>query len=173
MLQRTSASPHFNRWIPRRAISLEVTLTAPNAEPITEYVAQFAHATRFEDIPADVLRLAKKTLLDCMGLALAGAQSEGSAIVRRHIEEMGCANGTATVFGTRLRVPPRFAALANGNSMHSDDFDDTYHPSRIHPSAAVISALLADTGREDRSGRDILTAYNVGVEVSCKVSQAI
>lgn len=141
--------------------------------PITEYVAQFACAVRFEDIPADVLRLAKKTLLDCMGLALAGAQSEGSAILRRHIEEMGCANGAATLFGTNLRVPARFAALANGNAMHADDFDDSYHPSRIHPSAAVVAALFADAERQDRSGRDVLSAYNVGVEVSCKVSQAI
>ena len=44
-------------------------------ESITEYVAQFACATRFEDIPADVLGLAKRMLLDCIGLALAGAQS--------------------------------------------------------------------------------------------------
>ena len=106
-------------------------------ESISEYVAQFVCAKRFEDIPANVLRLAKKQLLDCMGLALAGAQSVGSAIVRRHIEEMGCANGAATVFGTNLCVPARFAALANGNAMHADDFDDSYHPSRIHPSAAM------------------------------------
>lgn len=148
-------------------------MTATTDAPITQYVAQFSQATRFEDIPPDVLRLAKKTILDCVGLALAGAQSDGSIIVRRHLEEMGCASGPATVFGTAMRAPPRFAALANGNAMHADDFDDTYHPSRIHPSAPVVAALFADAGHADCTGRDILTAYNVGVEVSCKVSQAI
>lgn len=146
-------------------------VTAP--EPITEYVAQFVHSTRHDDIPAHVAQLGKKAILDCLGLALAGAKAEGSAILRRHIEEMGCANGAATVFGASLRAPSRFAALANGNAMHSDDYDDTYHPSRIHPSAAVTAALFADAEALNRSGRDVLTAFNVGVEVSCKISEAI
>jgi 2-methylcitrate dehydratase PrpD len=83
---------------------------------------------RVENIPAEVLRLAKKTLLDCMGLALAGAQSQGSVIVRRHIKEMGRTSGGATVFGTNLSLPAPWAALANGAAMHADDFDDSYHP---------------------------------------------
>lgn len=141
--------------------------------PITDEVAQFVHSTRYDDVPTHVVQLGKKAILDCLGLALAGAKAQGSAILRRHIEEMGCANGAATVFGTRLRAPSRFAALANGNAMHSDDFDDTYHPSRIHPSAAVAAALLADAEVLNRSGREVLTAFNVGVEVSCKISEAI
>jgi 2-methylcitrate dehydratase PrpD len=140
---------------------------------ITECVAQFVHATRFDDIPARVVQLGKKAILDCLGLALAGAQAEGSAILRRHIGEMGCTNGATTIFGTNLRAPSRFAALANGTAMHSDDYDDSYHPSRIHPSAVVVAALFADAETGDRSGRDILTAYHVGVEVSCRISQAI
>lgn len=141
--------------------------------PITDEVAQFAHSTRYDDIPAHVIQLGKKTMLDCLGLALAGAKAEGSAILRRHIEEMGCTHGAASVFGTGLRVPSRFAALANGNSMHSDDYDDTYHPSRIHPSAAVTAAVFADAEASNRSGCEVLTAFNVGVEVSCKISEAI
>ena len=53
--------------------------------PLTERVAQFAHATRYDEIPLDVIRLGKKAILDCLGLALAGSTAEGSAILRRHI----------------------------------------------------------------------------------------
>ncbi len=69
-------------------------------EPITEYVAQFACSTRFEDIPADVLRLAKKTLLDCMGLALAGAQSVGSGAGKVLMQ----ASKKAATFSTMGRI---------------------------------------------------------------------
>jgi len=142
-------------------------------DSITEDVARFVHATRFEDIPPDVLQLSKKAILDSLGLALAGARSEGSAIIRRYIEESGCATGGAPIFGTRLRAAPQFAALANGSAMHADDYDDTYHPSRVHPSAPVIAALLADAERDGATGHDVLAAFNVGVEVTTKVSQAI
>ncbi|HEV7802183.1 MAG TPA: MmgE/PrpD family protein [Burkholderiales bacterium] len=146
---------------------------AAPSDSITEEVATFVHASRFEDIPADVLQLSKKAILDSLGLAVAGAKSEGSAIIRRYLEESGCATGGAPIFGSSLRAAPQFAALANGSAMHADDYDDTYHPSRVHPSAPIIAALLADAEREGATGRDVLTAFNVGVEVTTKVSLAI
>jgi len=147
--------------------------SAPPADSITADVAAFVHAARFEDIPADVLKLSKKAILDSLGLAVAGAKSEGSKIIRRYLEESGCATGGAPIFGSTLRAPPQFAALANGSAMHADDYDDTYQPGHVHPSSPVIAALLADAEREGASGRDVLTAFNAGVEVTTKVSLAI
>lgn len=147
--------------------------SAAPGDSITEDVANFVHAMHFEDIPANVLQLSKKAILDSLGLAVAGAKSEGSAIIRRYILESGCATGGAPIFGSGLRAAPQFAALANGSAMHADDYDDTYHPSRVHPSAPVIAAVLADAERDGATGREVLTAFNVGVEVTTKVSQAI
>lgn len=140
---------------------------------VSGHVAEFARSVRFEEIPGEVLALSKKAILDSLGLAVAGAKSEGSAIIRRYLEQSGCTNGGAPVFGTAMRAAPQFAALANGASMHADDYDDTFHPSRVHPSAPVIAALLADADRAGVSGADVLAAFNVGVEVTTKVSLAI
>ena len=139
---------------------------------LTERVAQFASTTRFEDIPPEVIRLSKQAVLDCFAVAFAGSVAEGSAILRRHIASLGFSGGNATVYGSGMRVPAQFAALANGTAMHSDDYDDTHNPSRIHPSASVASALFAVAEAESRSGKELLTAFNVGVEVSCKISIA-
>ncbi|MCX7137701.1 MAG: MmgE/PrpD family protein [Proteobacteria bacterium] len=139
---------------------------------LTERVAQFASTTRFEDIPPEVIRLSKQAVLDCFAVAFAGSVAEGSAILRRHIASLGFSGGNATVYGSGMRVPAQFAALANGTAMHSDDYDDTHNPSRIHPSASVASALFAVAEAENRSGKELLTAFNVGVEVSCKISIA-
>ena len=144
-----------------------------NAASLTAHVAEFIRKVRYEDLPASVVECSKKAILDTLGVALAGAKSEGSEIIQRHIAELGCGSGGAAVFGTATRAPARFAALANGCAMHADDYDDTFHPSRVHPSAPVVAALFADAERNDRSGCDVLTAFNVGVEVTCKVSQAI
>ncbi len=142
-------------------------------QTLTAHVADFIRNTRHDAIPASVSACSKKAILDTLGVALAGAKSAGSEIIQRQVAELQCGNNASVIFGTAMRAPPRFAALANGAAMHADDYDDTFHPSRVHPSAPVVAALFADAEREDRSGRDVLTAFNVGVEVTCKVSQAI
>ena len=146
--------------------------TETPAAPLTSRIARFTSATRYEDIPAEVIRLSKQAVLDCLAVGFAGSVAEGSAIVRRHLAQLGCSARAATVIGTDLQLPAQFAALANGTSMHSDDYDDTHNPSRIHPSASVAAALFAAAEAADSSGRAVLTAFNVGVEVSCKISIA-
>src|SRR5215467_15736883 len=42
-----------------------------------------------------------------------------------------------------------------------------------HPTAPVLPAVLALAERDRRVGRDLMTAYQVGVEVECKVAEAI
>src|SRR4051812_18608066 len=140
--------------------------------PLTSPVARFASSTRYADIPADVVRLSKGAVLDCLAVAFAGCVAEGSVLLRRHLAQFGFPRPNASVIGTDMRLPAQFAALANGNAMHSDDYDDTHNPSRIHPSASVAAALFAAAEAADASGRDLLSAFNVGVEASCKISIA-
>ena len=78
-------------------------------------------------------------------------------------------------------MPARFAAFANGVSIHADDYDDTQlaiakdrvYGLLTHPTAPALPPVLALAERDRRSGRDLLTAYQVGVEVECKIAEAI
>jgi 2-methylcitrate dehydratase PrpD len=143
--------------------------TAPG---LTRYVSEFIVNTRYEDIPPDVLALGKKTLLDGFGLALAGSASVLGPRIRQYISSIGVASGkTATIVGTSMKAPPRFAALANGISIHADDYDDT--GSALHVAAPALPPALAlcETGR--RSGKDLMLAFHVGVEVENKIGDAI
>ena len=142
-------------------------------DSLTAHVAGFIAATRYDGIPRDAVNCGKKAILDTLAVGLAGARAEGSAIVRRYIEGLGCANGPASVFGSARCTQPRFAALANGAAMHADDFDDTFHPSRVHSSAPVLAAALAGAEGAGASGKDLLRAFVVGSEVTCKVSVTI
>jgi 2-methylcitrate dehydratase PrpD len=151
----------------------------PNA--LTSYVASFIAKTRYGNIPAAVRELGKKSILDGLGLALAGSVAKSGALVRRHLTGLGCARGAATVIGSALRLPPRFAAFANGIGVHADDYDDTQlavaadrvYGLLTHPTAPVLPAVLAVAEATRRSGRDLLTAYSVGVEVESKIAEAI
>src|SRR6185312_12129440 len=86
-----------------------------------------------------------------------------------------------TVIGTQLRMPARFAAFANGLAIHADDYDDTQlavakdrvYGLLTHPTAPALPPVLALAERDARSGADLMLAYQVGVEVECKVAEAI
>jgi len=150
--------------------------------PITDEVAGFVVSTRARDIPKDVAHLGKRSVLDGIGLALAGAASECGHIAKRYLEGLGIASDRgSTVIGTPLRVPARFAAFANGLAIHADDYDDTQlavasdrvYGLLTHPTAPALPPVLALAERERRSGEDLMLAYQVGVEVECKVAEAI
>ncbi|MGZ5143239.1 MAG: MmgE/PrpD family protein [Burkholderiales bacterium] len=142
-------------------------------EPLAAEVAKFVTATQYSHLPDETVQIAKKHILDTLAVGLAGVPAEGSEIVRRYLDELGCGGGAATVFGTAQRAIPRFAALANASAMHADDYDDTYHPTRFHPSAPVLAAAIAQGEQTDASGKDVLTAFAVGTEVSVKLSHTI
>ncbi|MBI4492608.1 MAG: MmgE/PrpD family protein [Chloroflexi bacterium] len=148
---------------------------------LTRYVAEFIVHAPFEDIPQPVRRLGIRSVLDGIGLALAGQVAATGRIVREYLADLGGAGGPSTVVGSPLRVAPRFAAFANGIAIHADDYDDTQlavasdrvYGLLMHPTAPVLPAVLALAERDGRSGRDLLAAYLVGTEVACKVAEAI
>src|SRR5262249_33308969 len=143
--------------------------------------SRFIVETRIEEVPAEVLRLAKRSILDGLGLAVAGSRSTAAEIARHEIESYGGMREDASVLGTEDRTPARFAAFLNGLAIHADDFDDQPRavlPHRVSgpltpPTARVLPVALAIGEREAHSGRDVLLAYLLGVEVETKVSEAI
>jgi 2-methylcitrate dehydratase PrpD len=148
---------------------------------LTTYVAEFIHGARAADIPADVVALGKKSILDGLGLALSGSVAKSGKLVRRHLKDLALGEGPATVIGSPMRVAPRFAAFANGVGIHADDYDDTQlavAPDRVyglltHPTAPALPAALAVGELVGADGRVAMLAYHLGVEVECKIAEAI
>src|SRR5260370_37682917 len=153
----------------------------PEASGLTEYVGRFVSSTRYEDIPEDVVELGKKSILDGLGLALAGSRAQTGAICREYVEHLGICDGKAAIVGSSKKTSPRFAAFVNGVSIHADDFDDTQlavakdpvYGLTLHPTVPVLPALLALAEGRTISGKDLMLAYHAGVEVECKIAEAI
>src|SRR5215210_5952636 len=148
---------------------------------LTRYVAEFICATQSSELPDDVVALGKKSILDGLGLALSGGASHCGGLVRRHLADLNLGSGPATVIGTRMKVAPRFAAFANGVGIHADDYDDTQlavaadrvYGLLTHPTAPALPAALAMAEATGASGAQAMLAYHLGVEVECKISEAI
>jgi len=69
----------------------------------------------------------------------------------------------------------------NGVSIHADDFDDTQlavakdrvYGLLVHPTVPVLPAILALAEGAGVSGKQLTLAYHLGVEVECKIAEAI
>ncbi len=148
---------------------------------LTKYVAEFLVGARSTDLPEDVVSLGKKSILDGLGLALSGSVAGSGELVRRHLDDLGLAPGVATVIGGGRKVAPRFAAFANGVGIHADDYDDTQlavakdrvYGLLTHPTAPALPAALAVGELVGASGRSVMLAYHLGVELECKIAEAI
>jgi 2-methylcitrate dehydratase PrpD len=153
----------------------------PNPPGLTAYVGRFVATTTYEQIPEEVIELGKKSILDGLGLALAGSRAETGSISRKYIQQMGVCNGKATIIGSAQRTSPRFAALVNGISIHADDFDDTQLAAAkdrvygllMHPTVPVLPAIFALAQQRAVSGKEWMLAYHVGAEVECKIAEAV
>jgi len=161
------------------ALSQERAEEFPSVPGLTGDVCDFLLRTRLEDIPGGVHALARKSILDALGLALAGSRSSLAPPLLQYLGATAVPGGS-TVIGTPLRLAPRFAAFANGCFIHADDFDDTQlaqAPGRVyglltHPTVTALASALAVCEARGLTGRDLLAAYQVGVEVECKIAEA-
>ena len=152
---------------------------APNG--ITARVVQFIGSAHLEAMPPDVVRQGKRCLVDGFGVILAGLATPGSAIVRDYVGALG-GRAEASLLGTRqAKAPAEFAALANGAFGHAMDYDDTQMsttPDRTfglltHPTVPALAAALAVAEARGASGARFLEAFLIGVEVECKIAEAI
>src|SRR5262245_55779545 len=71
----------------------------PKAPGLTKSVAEFILATKYSDLPHDVIDLGKKSILDGFGLALAGSVSAMGPLVRQYVQSFGQAATTASIIG--------------------------------------------------------------------------
>ena len=134
----------------------------------TEMIAQFIVDTSYEGIPRDAVEKAKRAALDCIGAALAGVGELVSQTITGYVRALG-GPGQGSVFGASLKVSVADAALANGTIAHALDYDDC--GVKIgHPSVLVLPAVLSLGEHLGASGKDILAAYIVGLEIEGKLA---
>jgi 2-methylcitrate dehydratase PrpD len=125
----------------------------------------------YRQIPEAGRHAMKRLLLDYIGVAVAGSQSESGVIAREFAVLQGKAP-EATLIGGGGRVPMAAASFANAISCHSIELDDIDVLALFHFSPPVFSSALAVAEAVGASGRDLITALASGCEVMERVSQA-
>ncbi len=147
---------------------------------VTAEIVSFVTRTKFNDVPEEIVGLAKGFVLDGLGVILAGTTERGSKILHTYVRQIG-GKQECTVLGAGFKAPAAKAALSNGVSGHAMDYDDTQLSTSkeavygllTHPTIPVLSSALATAEQLKSTGKEFLLAYIMGVEAECRIADAI
>lgn len=131
-------------------------------------LSYFCSSTQYESLPEEVIRNAKKSIIDTHGVIFSGYNEPVTKVVMEWVKQQSVP-GRSTIIGYQVSTSESLAALVNGTMGHAIDFDDVNSGLRGHPSIPVYAAVLAVCEAENKSGKELITAYSVGVEVMAKL----
>jgi len=147
-------------------------LRVPSHQPaLARMAAERTRAIRFDDIPGDVIALAKTHLLDQLGVGLAAA----SLPRNRPLDALAGAfgpGGKCTALGLAAPLAAPVAALRNGALMHSLEYDGTHTASIVHAGSVVAPVTLAVGEESGASGAELLRAFVLGWEFFVRMGLA-
>lgn len=131
------------------------------------------HFSQFDPahLTSETRKAVKRLLLDYIGVAISGSQTESGKVARAFGAVTG-GHAEATLIGGDARVPAMQAAFANAISSHSVELDDIDVLALFHFSPPVYSAALATAEQKGSSGKDLLVALAAGCEMMERLSKA-
>lgn len=130
-------------------------------------IAEHVASCRFEQIPAAAIAAAKRSLVDGMAALIAGSRAEGIAQMLTLVEHWG-GFAESRIFATGRRAPAPLAAWVNGAQMRALELDDCTDVLPLHPTAALLPALLAAMDLKPISGKDLVRALAVAQDLKIR-----
>lgn len=134
-------------------------------------LANFVAAASWADVAAQTHQ-AKRSILNFFATALGSAYDPAVTSALRTLSPFSGA-ATSSIIGRPERLDAMGAAFVNAISANLLDFDDTHLNTIIHPAAPVAAPVLALAQARGCSGRDVIAAFILGVEVECRIGNAV
>jgi 2-methylcitrate dehydratase PrpD len=139
---------------------------------VTRTLARYVVNSKLDDVPEAVRKEATRSIVNWLGCAVGGCRHE---TIDNALAALDAFSGKreATLLGRGEKLDIFLGALINGMSSHVFDFDDTHLKTIIHPAGPVASALFALSEHRKISGAELLHAFILGVEVECRIGNAV
>ena len=149
-----------------------VSATAESGPSLTERLADYWSGARVEDLPAPVVAMCKRVLLDMLLVGMRGADSDDARATLKGVRaSIGNAGGEARLWGTKEKLPPAAAALVNGTAGHALEFDD--FGGCGHSGAVVIPAVCAIADATGADGKAVLRGVAAGYDGAGRVTDGV
>ena len=122
-----------------------------------DMAAEFAAGLRLPDVPAAVMSRSRETVVDTVGVTLAGMSDP--AVADFAVRMAGdSTNPTTRLLGTQLRADPMWAAMVHGMAGVWHDFDPGNRFAGGHPAVHCVPAAISTAAGRRISGKQFLEA---------------
>ena len=139
---------------------------------VSRELAQWVSSLQYKDLNAEIVRYAKRYLLDALAVAWAGSRAMGTEGTHAWVTAQG-GKAESRVWLTNEYLPATSAAFINGIYAAALDFDSVHDQATSHPDIVIIPALMALADRQPMHGKDFLTAYIAGAEMHVRLCMGI
>jgi len=154
--------------LPARAQQVSAPHAVSDLPRLATTLARYATALRYDDLPAEVVREAKRYMIDSIGCGLGGFAADASQIANTLAGSVSAVRG-ATVMCSGVKTSPDLAAFANGVMIRYLDFNDGYISRGAGHPSDTIAPLLATAEMMGRSGRELIVGAVLAYEVFCRL----
>jgi 2-methylcitrate dehydratase PrpD len=137
---------------------------------LTSQIAQYASTTTMEALPEVIRERAKKIIFDELACAYFGRRSAAGSLSARYAISLG-GQPEALVYGSNIRLPAAYAALANGTAGHGEEVDGA-HVVGGHPGASIVHAAMALAERQRAPGSELINAVTLGYDIGARTVEA-
>jgi 2-methylcitrate dehydratase PrpD len=127
---------------------------------------------QYEQMQEVIANQVKRAIVDTVAVIVAGAEEDVAHKIIGYIKR-DRARGPVKIISQRCRFSPTTAALVNGTMAHALDFDDVNPFTKCHASAVLVPTILAVGEDAGSSGKELITAYVVGLEIMSKLCQLL
>jgi 2-methylcitrate dehydratase PrpD len=138
----------------------------------TELLADWIVSCDDDAFPASVRAEGVRSFVNWLGCAVGGSTDIAVTRALNAISPFAGV-GNSTVIARDSKLDAMSVALVNGIASHILDFDDTHPETIAHPAGPVVSAALALAEKTGSSGRALLTASIIGIEIECRIATAV
>ncbi|MGV8834435.1 MAG: MmgE/PrpD family protein, partial [Devosia sp.] len=142
----------------------------PRRSDTLENLADYALDLQFSSLPEETINSVRNCVLDCVGAALAGADSEGARASRVATPNAFGTGGQSSVWFSGTKAPASGAIFANSTAASILDLDDGHRAATGHPGAAVIPSCLALAEETGCSWEELVTCIVLGYEIAVRVA---
>ncbi|MEU5772890.1 MmgE/PrpD family protein [Streptomyces venezuelae] len=132
-----------------------------------------AVATATDELDASSVAMAVNRVIDNASVAVASVTRRPVAVARAQASAHRATAPGASVFGSRVRVPPEWAAWANGTAVRELDHHDTYLAADYSHPGDNIPPLLAVAQHTGRTGADLLRGIVAAYEIHVALVKGI
>jgi 2-methylcitrate dehydratase PrpD len=133
-------------------------------ETISNELSKFIEKTRFGDLPKDVVEISRRSVLDTIGCALAGASQSSIQCLEEFILTTEEGKGISTIIGTPNRASLLGSICLNASRADTLEYSDVNKIGGGHPGCMVVPTALGMGEYLASSGENLLLSVALGYE---------